>query len=98
MASGVKILFFTDGVLHTKAITVDDDFALFGTVNLDNRSMHLNFEMMLLVFDRGFVHDLTQLQRGYERRARQLQPLLWHKRSYGQRFLEGVCYLLSPLL
>lgn len=98
MASGVKILFFTDGVLHTKAITVDDDFALFGTVNLDNRSMHLNFEMMLLVFDRGFVHNLTQLQRGYERRARQLQPLLWHKRSYGQRFLEGVCYLLSPLL
>lgn len=98
MASGVKILFFTDGVLHTKAITVDDDFALFGTVNLDNRSMHLNFEMMLLVFDKTFVRDLTQLQRGYERRATQLQPLLWHKRGLGQRFLEGLCYLVSPLL
>lgn len=98
MDCGVKILLFRDGVLHTKAITVDDDFALFGTVNLDNRSLHLNFEMMLLVFDRDFVHSLAQLQRGYERRAAQLQPILWHKRSRLQRFLEGLFYLCSPLL
>ena len=59
MAAGVKILRFDAGLLHTKAITVDDDFALFGTVNLDNRSLHLNFEMMLLVFDPKFVADLV---------------------------------------
>ncbi len=98
MACGVKILSFKGGVLHTKAITVDSDFALFGTVNLDNRSLHLNFEMMLLIFDKHFVEDLSQLQRSYERRSSRVNPLLWHKRSRGQRFLEGLCYLVSPLL
>lgn len=98
MACGVKILNFTDGVLHTKAITVDDDFALFGTVNLDNRSLHLNFEMMLLVFDRNFVHELAMLQRSYERRSAQLNPRVWHQRTRWQRFLEGLFYLGSPLL
>ena len=98
MACGVKILNFTDGVLHTKAITVDDDFALFGTVNLDNRSLHLNFEMMLLIFDPKFVSDMTTLHQQYESRSSAIDPARWHNRSLWQRFLEGLTYLLSPLL
>ncbi|MGN1209369.1 MAG: cardiolipin synthase [Duodenibacillus sp.] len=98
MDAGVKILWFTDGVLHTKAITVDDDFALFGTVNLDNRSLHLNFEMMLLVFDRPFVTSLALLQRTYESISEPVAPDEWHARSRTQRFLEGASHLVSPLL
>ena len=98
MAAGVKILRFNAGLLHTKAITVDDDFALFGTVNLDNRSLHLNFEMMLLVFDPKFVADLVRLLRSYEARCSEVDPVTWHKRPLKDRLLEGICYLLSPLL
>lgn len=98
MAAGVKILRFDAGLLHTKAITVDDDFALFGTVNLDNRSLHLNFEMMLLVFDPKFVADLVRLLRSYEARCSEVDPVTWHKRPLKDRLLEGICYLLSPLL
>lgn len=98
MNAGVKISFFTDGLLHTKAITVDDTFSLFGTVNLDKRSLHLNFEMMLLIFDPKFVADMTALHKHYESRSTAIDPVRWHNRSIGQRFLEGVCYLISPLL
>lgn len=98
MAADVKILRFDAGLLHTKAITVDDDFALFGTVNLDNRSLHLNFEMMLLVFDPKFVADLVRLLRSYEARCSEVDPVTWHKRPLKDRLLEGICYLLSPLL
>lgn len=98
MKSGVKLAFFTDGLLHTKAITVDATFSLFGTVNLDKRSLHLNFEMMLLIFDTQFVADMTALHRRYEARSVAIDPQRWHKRSLWQRFLEGASYLLSPLL
>ena len=77
---------------------VDDDFALFGTVNLDNRSLHLNFEMMLLVFNPKFVADLVRLLRSYEARCSEVDPVTWHKRPLKDRLLEGICYLLSPLL
>ena len=98
MNAGVKISFFTDGLLHTKAITVDDTFSLFGTVNLDKRSLHLNFEMMLLIFDPKFVADMTALHRHYEAKSVPIDPVRWHRRHIGQRFLEGLSYLLSPLL
>ncbi len=96
--SGVKILLFSGGVLHTKAVTVDNDFALFGTVNLDNRSLHLNFEMTLLVFDNAFVEKLTALQMNYETQSVSLVTAKWHARPLIHRFREGACYLLSPLL
>ncbi len=98
MNAGVKLSFFTDGLLHTKAITVDDSFSLFGTVNLDKRSLHLNFEMMLLIFDPKFVSDMTALHQHYESRSSAIDPARWHNRSLWQRFLEGLTYLLSPLL
>ena len=77
----------------TCTLSITDDFGAEG-----NRSLHLNFEMMLLVFDREFVHDLSLLQRSYERRSSQLNARFWHQRSRWQRFLEGLCYLGSPLL
>ena len=77
---------------------MDDDFALFGTVNLDNRSLHLNFEMMLLVFDPAFVKALVTLMKSYEAACSVVDPATWHQRSLKERFLEGVCYLVSPLL
>ena len=48
MRTGVRIMLFSEGLLHSKTITIDNDFCLFGSVNLDMRSFWLNFEMTLL--------------------------------------------------
>lgn len=98
LSAGVHVRWFRQGVLHTKAITVDDEFSLFGTVNLDNRSLHLNFEMLLLIFDRDFVRALSRLQTRYENDSEALVPEIWHARTVTQRFMEGLCHLLSPIL
>ncbi|MHC4374952.1 MAG: phospholipase D-like domain-containing protein [Planctomycetota bacterium] len=42
MDIGVEILLYTGGLLHTKSITVDGTMSMFGTVNLDMRSLWLN--------------------------------------------------------
>ncbi|MEA8500783.1 methyl-accepting chemotaxis protein, partial [Salmonella enterica subsp. enterica serovar Muenster] len=42
-AAGVKIYQFEGGLLHTKSVLVDGELSLVGTVNLDMRSLWLNF-------------------------------------------------------
>jgi len=50
---GVRIYEYEAGFMHQKLILVDDDVVLVGTKNLDNRSLRLNFEISVLVLDRG---------------------------------------------
>jgi len=98
LAAGARVLKFDAGLLHTKSVTIDDEFALFGTVNLDMRSLHLNFELMLAVYDAGFNAQLLALQRGYERDARAIDAKAWHARPARERLLEGLASLVAPML
>jgi cardiolipin synthase len=98
IAAGVQILNYRGGLLHTKSITVDDALSLFGTVNLDVRSLNLNFELMLLVLDSEFTARLIELQQSYERDAVPVDTLRWRQRSRGQRLREGLANMISPLL
>ena len=98
LAAGVRLLEFDGGLLHTKSVTVDEDFALFGTVNLDMRSLHLNYELMLAAYDPGFNAALTALQRGYERGSRAVDGAAWAARPARERLLEGAASLVAPLL
>ncbi|TWT54710.1 putative cardiolipin synthase YwiE [Rubripirellula amarantea] len=58
---GVPVFRYKDGVLHQKCVLVDDSLALIGSTNLDNRSLYLNFEMMLAVDDREFVNQVETM-------------------------------------
>jgi cardiolipin synthase len=98
LAAGVQILNYRGGLLHTKSITVDDALSLFGTVNLDVRSLNLNFELMLLVLDSPFTARLVELQQSYERDAVPVDALRWRQRSRGQRLREGLANMISPVL
>ena len=58
---GIQFLRFTDGFLHQKVVLVDDDMALVGTANADNRSFRLNFEIMMGVIDPGFAAKVEEM-------------------------------------
>ena len=98
VASGVRIRRYTGGLLHTKSITVDGEVSLFGTANLDIRSLSLNFELMLAIYDAAFTADLLELQRGYVAGSTAVVPEQWRKRPLGERIKEGFAYLAAPLL
>ncbi len=61
LLSGCRIFRYQDGFLHQKAILVDDHLALLGTMNLDNRSMRLNFEISVLVDNQGFAAQVEAM-------------------------------------
>jgi len=96
--AGVRIMTFQGGLLHTKTITIDNDFCLFGSVNLDMRSFWLNFEMTLLIYNRDFTCQVRKLQQGYLLQAGEHNAATFRTRSYRQRFLENIALLLGPLL
>ncbi|WP_457666763.1 cardiolipin synthase [Thiolapillus sp.] len=96
--AGVQIHQYTGGLLHTKSVLVDKDMALFGTVNLDMRSLWLNYEVTLLVFGEVFAAELRKLQQGYIDDSELLDCHLWQQRSFRSRFFENVLRLMAPLL
>lgn len=59
--AGVKIYRYTDGFMHSKVLVVDGWMASVGTINLDNRSCRLNFEVTALVFDDGFAAEVVAM-------------------------------------
>lgn len=96
--SGVKILLFHGGLLHAKTITVDRDFALFGSVNLDMRSFWLNFEATLFIYCRTFTRELLTIQQGYIEQSDQLDLTAFLSRGNFEKFKENTCLLVSPLI
>ncbi|MDX2477291.1 MAG: phospholipase D-like domain-containing protein, partial [Gammaproteobacteria bacterium] len=84
--------------LHTKSITVDQSITMFGTVNLDMRSLWINYEVSLFVYDESFAKEIRQLQQTYLDDSVPLDTNAWMQRGFKQHFLENVFRLSSALL
>jgi cardiolipin synthase len=98
LEAGVKVYQFEGGLLHSKSVLVDGQLSLVGTVNLDMRSLWLNFEITLVIDDDGFGADLAQVQDDYIARSVLLDGELWNKRPLWHRVTERLFYFFSPLL
>jgi cardiolipin synthase len=98
ISAGGEIHEFTEGLLHTKSITIDGEQAMFGTANFDMRSLWLNYEVSLLVYDRDFVGGLRALQESYISASQSVMLVPWAKRPVGARLIESTMRLLTPLL
>ncbi len=98
LESGITIKLFKGGLLHSKTITVDDEFALFGSVNIDMRSFWLNFEATLFIYNQKFTKELRQMQAEYELNSSTLSLDKITGRNFRVRFLENAALIISPLL
>ncbi len=98
MEAGVKIALFKGGLLHAKTVVIDDDYCLFGTVNMDMRSFYLNMEISLALYTPSIVEQIYSCQQAYLTQCELLQWDEWESRpTYKQLFDSGI-RLFSPLL
>ncbi len=98
VAAGVRVMAFSGGLLHAKTISVDNDFCLIGSVNLDMRSFWLNFEMTLFIYSKEVTNSLHNIQQEYLAASSPLDEEAFQKRSFRERFLENTALLVGPLL
>ena len=96
--SGVKVAQFYRGLLHAKTITIDDEISMVGSLNMDMRSFFLNFEISLLVYDRAFTEQVSQLQASYLASCKLVNLAQWESRSRLRRGVERVARVVGPLL
>lgn len=61
LTHGVRLFRYREQFMHQKVILVDDIVAGVGTVNLDNRSLYLNFEATALVADDVFIKQVEAM-------------------------------------
>ncbi|WP_309380609.1 cardiolipin synthase [Cerasicoccus frondis] len=98
LKAGVRIMRFKAGLLHAKTISVDKEFCLVGSVNFDMRSVWLNHEVTLFVYNHAFCDHLCYLQRQYIEQSDELCREDWSQRPNRERILENIVRLASPLL
>lgn len=98
MNAGVVIAEFHGGLLHTKSLLIDKRIAIFGSVNFDQRSLRLNFEISLIVYNLEFCLKLEKLIESYLAQSDFVNPKAWAKRPAWRRYLENAAHLTSPLL
>jgi len=98
LSVGIEVLRFTGGLLHTKCVIIDDHLVLIGSVNLDMRSIWLNFESTLVIDDHGFYRAMSNVIDEYRRSSHRLELTQWRRRPVYKRVLENLAQLASPLL
>ncbi|OCG64714.1 cardiolipin synthase [Gilliamella sp. Fer4-1] len=95
---GVKLYQFNDNLLHTKSVLIDNQLSLVGTVNLDMRSLWLNFEITTVIDDAEFANSLADLLQKYLSNSDQIKAETWNQRPIWQRVTERLFYFFAPLL
>jgi cardiolipin synthase A/B len=96
--AGVQIWQYPGALLHAKTLTMDREFAILGSANLDARSFTLNFELALLVYDTDFASQLHYLQAEYLERAERVTKRSWAQRGPLRVLGDDVARLITPLL
>jgi cardiolipin synthase len=79
-------------------VSVDGQVGLFGSLNLDPRSLYLNFEITLAVYDAAFVEELRALQKAYLENCQPHTLAEYQGRPFGARLADNAARLVSPLL
>ena len=98
LAAGVRIFLRRPPFMHSKFLMIDGRTAMVGTANFDNRSLKLNYETNLIVFDHAFVDRFKQRVLGDYAQADELHLDAWRRRPRAQRLVENFFNLASPAL
>lgn len=96
--AGVKFYRFLPGFMHHKVILVDDDLAAVGTANFDNRSVRLNFELMLVFANRSFASAVSDMFETDFTVCRQVCATDFAARSFWFHFAVHLARLMAPVL
>lgn len=98
MEAGVNIYLFEKGFNHSKVLSIDGEYCIIGSANMDTRSLEHHFEVTSILYDKKCAETIEYQFHSDLGRCTKLSPKKWKKRKKIFRFYESLARLLSPLL
>ncbi len=95
---GVRVLYQPPPFVHTKLLLVDEHYVQVGSANLDPRSLRLNFEIAVEVFDRSVASALGDHFADVRSRSKPIGLETLEGRSLPARLRDAAAWLFSPYL
>jgi cardiolipin synthase len=92
-ANGVLVHYYARGMVHAKAMTIDDDFAYVGSPNFDMRSLFLNYEDAVCVYSPEAIAEVRKFIDGLISECASEPPVF-----RVHRVIEQIALLLAPEL
>ena len=92
-ASGAH-LHLHSNMIHAKAIVIDRSFALLGSINFDMRSLLLNYELGILIYDELTIDAIEKWSAPMMSESRHTLPA----RNIWRDMIEGIGRAIGPIL
>src|SRR3989344_4321901 len=90
LSAGIRIFVYKPQFLHAKVVTVDDDWSMVGSLNIDNLSFLYNYEAGLVSTDRSFNLELREQFAKDLTHSSEIKKNEWHKRPLSDKVLEAL--------
>lgn len=94
----IKVYYQPAPFAHSKFLVVDEFYSLIGSANLDPRSLILNFEFNLEVYDDGFSGKLIEHFENTLMKSKIISLEYITKRPFRFQFRDSLAKLFSPYL
>jgi cardiolipin synthase len=95
---GANIYFQPPPFVHSKLFVADGHYAQIGSANMDPRSLKLNFELNVEIFDANMVEDIAGYVEEKIQRSRQIYLADINNRSFAAKTRDALMWLFSPYL
>ncbi len=95
---GVNVHYQPPPFVHTKLFVVDQQYVQVGSANIDPRSLRLNFELAVEIYDRALASTLSRRCRERMARSRPVTSREMEGRPGWQRVRDALFWLASPYL
>lgn len=98
LREGITVLRYRDAMIHAKTATIDGQWSIVGTANIDRLSLRFNYETNLEIQDEGFAADMEHIFATDRDNSTRVELEEWSNRHPAARFAEAVLVPLRPLL
>ena len=97
LAAGARVYEYQPRFIHAKTFVIDDDIAIIGTANLDNRSFRLDFEVAAVVYGAAMNDRLAAVFQADLAHCCEIDRQAPHP-AFWTRLGQSAARLFSPLL
>jgi cardiolipin synthase len=98
LEAGVRVFFYQNNFLHSKAIVADDYVSTIGTANMDFRSYEQNFELNAFIYDDKTAISLRLAFENDLKSCKEITLEQWKKRKRIDRLKDSVARIFSPIM